>query len=132
MDLWWASDPRFFGGPGQAARRNVELFVAFGLTALIGLERELQGKSAGIRTQARVVLTSSGNPACADHTGRHRRRDGDPSARRRSRLAVLPVPRAEGIGRKHSCVADAIPDHVSERNQFPDLVVGQRTPGGEG
>lgn len=30
------------------------MFVAFGLTALIGLERELQGKSAGIRTQTIV------------------------------------------------------------------------------
>ena len=51
MDLWLATDPPFFGGPGQGIRQIVELFVAFGLTALIGLERELQGKSAGIRTQ---------------------------------------------------------------------------------
>ena len=46
MDLWLAADPPFFGGPGQGIRQIVELFVAFGLTALIGLERELQGKSA--------------------------------------------------------------------------------------
>src|SRR5215468_1356062 len=54
MDLWLAADPPFFGGPGQGTRQIVELFVAFGLTALIGLERELQGKSAGIRTQTIV------------------------------------------------------------------------------
>lgn len=54
MDLWLAADPPFFGGSGQGARQIVELFVAFGLTALIGFERELQGKSAGIRTQTIV------------------------------------------------------------------------------
>ena len=54
MDLWLAADPPFFGGPRQGTRQIVELFVAFGLTALIGLERELQGKSAGIRTQTIV------------------------------------------------------------------------------
>ena len=48
------ADPPFFGGPGQGARQIVELFVAFGLTALIGLEREIQGKSAGLRTQTIV------------------------------------------------------------------------------
>ena len=47
-------DPPFFGGPGQGTRQIVELFVAFGLTALIGLEREIQGKSAGLRTQTIV------------------------------------------------------------------------------
>ncbi len=49
----WA-DPPFFGGPGQGTRQIVELFVAYGLTALIGLEREIQGKSAGLRTQTIV------------------------------------------------------------------------------
>jgi putative Mg2+ transporter-C (MgtC) family protein len=53
MDLWLA-DPAFFGGAGQGSRQVAELFVAFGLTALIGLERELQGKSAGLRTQTIV------------------------------------------------------------------------------
>src|ERR1700710_2289048 len=53
MHLWLA-DPPFFGGPGQGTRQIVELFVAFGLTALIGLEREIQGKSAGLRTQTIV------------------------------------------------------------------------------
>jgi putative Mg2+ transporter-C (MgtC) family protein len=57
MDLWLA-DPPFFGGPGQGTRQIVELFVAFGLTALIGLEREIQGKSAGVRTQT-IVGTAS-------------------------------------------------------------------------
>ncbi len=50
MDLWLAADPPFFGGPGQGSRQIVELFVAFGLTALIGLERELQGKSRASQT----------------------------------------------------------------------------------
>jgi putative Mg2+ transporter-C (MgtC) family protein len=45
------ADPPFFGGPGQGTRQLVELFVAFALTALIGVEREIQGKSAGLRTQ---------------------------------------------------------------------------------
>jgi putative Mg2+ transporter-C (MgtC) family protein len=52
--LQWLADPPFFGGPGQGTRQIVELFVAFGLTALIGLEREIQGKSAGLRTQTIV------------------------------------------------------------------------------
>ncbi|WP_099041198.1 MgtC/SapB family protein [Mycobacterium neglectum] len=54
MDVLLAADPPFFGGPGQGTRQIIELFVAFGLTALIGLERELQGKSAGVRTQTIV------------------------------------------------------------------------------
>src|ERR1700686_2040049 len=53
MQLWLA-DPPFFGGPGEGTRQIVELFVAFGLTSLIGLEREIQGKSAGVRTQTIV------------------------------------------------------------------------------
>jgi putative Mg2+ transporter-C (MgtC) family protein len=57
MELWLA-DPPFFGGPGQGTRQIVELFVAFGLTALIGIEREIQGKSAGLRTQT-IVGTAS-------------------------------------------------------------------------
>jgi putative Mg2+ transporter-C (MgtC) family protein len=52
--IQWLADPPFFGGPGQGTRQIVELFVAFGLTALIGVERELQGKSAGLRTQTIV------------------------------------------------------------------------------
>ena len=50
----WLADPPLFGGPGQGGRQIIELFVAFGLTALIGLEREIQGKSAGLRTQTIV------------------------------------------------------------------------------
>ena len=50
----WLADPPFFGGPGQGTRQLIELFVAFGLTALIGVEREIQGKSAGLRTQTIV------------------------------------------------------------------------------
>lgn len=48
----------FFNGPGQGARQIVELVVAFTLTAIIGLERETRGKSAGLRTQT-IVGTSS-------------------------------------------------------------------------
>jgi putative Mg2+ transporter-C (MgtC) family protein len=54
MELWLAADPPFFGGPGQGTRQIIELLFAFGLTALIGLEREIQGKSAGLRTQTIV------------------------------------------------------------------------------
>ncbi|CDO06362.1 MgtC/SapB family protein [Mycolicibacterium cosmeticum] len=50
----WLADPPLFGGPGQGTRQVVELFAAFGLTALIGLEREIQGKAAGLRTQTIV------------------------------------------------------------------------------
>lgn len=53
MELWLA-DPPLFGGPGQGTRQIVELLTAFGLTALIGLEREIQGKAAGLRTQTIV------------------------------------------------------------------------------
>jgi putative Mg2+ transporter-C (MgtC) family protein len=54
----WLADPAFFGGPGQGTRQIIELFIAFGLTALIGIEREIQGKSAGLRTQT-IVGTAS-------------------------------------------------------------------------
>jgi putative Mg2+ transporter-C (MgtC) family protein len=50
----WLADPPFFGGPGQGVRQIIELFAAFGLTSLIGFEREIQGKSAGVRTQTIV------------------------------------------------------------------------------
>ncbi|WP_241249826.1 MgtC/SapB family protein [Rhodococcus sp. X156] len=45
-------------GPGQGWVQLVELGIAFVLSALIGLEREVRGKSAGLRTQA-IVGTSS-------------------------------------------------------------------------
>ncbi|OBA71871.1 Mg2+ transporter-C (MgtC) family protein [Mycobacterium sp. 1554424.7] len=45
-------------GDVQGVRHVVELLAAFGLTALIGLERTIQGKSAGLRTQT-IVGTSS-------------------------------------------------------------------------
>jgi putative Mg2+ transporter-C (MgtC) family protein len=46
------------GGNVQGFRHIVELFAAFGLTTLIGLERTVQGKSAGLRTQT-IVGTSA-------------------------------------------------------------------------
>lgn len=58
MDFMLAADTPFFGGPGQEPRQVIGLLVAFGLTALIGLEREIQGKSAGLRTQT-IVGTAS-------------------------------------------------------------------------
>jgi putative Mg2+ transporter-C (MgtC) family protein len=53
----WLADP-LFGGVAQNGRHLFELFAAFGLTTLIGLERTVQGKSAGLRTQT-IVGTSS-------------------------------------------------------------------------
>lgn len=53
----WLAAP-LLGGNVQGLRHLVELFAAFGLTALIGLERTVQGKSAGLRTQT-IVGTSS-------------------------------------------------------------------------
>jgi putative Mg2+ transporter-C (MgtC) family protein len=47
MQTLLAADPALLGGPGQSSRQIVELLIAFGLTALIGLEREVHGKSAG-------------------------------------------------------------------------------------
>jgi putative Mg2+ transporter-C (MgtC) family protein len=58
MEMWLSADPAFFHGTGQGSRQIVELLVAFLLTALIGLEREIQGKSAGLRTQT-IVGTSA-------------------------------------------------------------------------
>jgi putative Mg2+ transporter-C (MgtC) family protein len=48
----------FFTGAGQGSHQIIELLVAFALTALIGLERETRGKSAGLRTQT-IVGTSA-------------------------------------------------------------------------
>jgi putative Mg2+ transporter-C (MgtC) family protein len=50
-------DP-LFGGAVQNGRHLIELVAAFGLTTLIGLERTIQGKSAGLRTQT-IVGTSA-------------------------------------------------------------------------
>jgi putative Mg2+ transporter-C (MgtC) family protein len=53
----WLADP-LFGGAAQDGRHLIELFAAFALTTLIGLERTIQGKSAGLRTQT-IVGTSA-------------------------------------------------------------------------
>lgn len=53
----WLADP-LFGGAAQNGRHVIELFAAFVLTTFIGLERTIQGKSAGLRTQT-IVGTSS-------------------------------------------------------------------------
>ncbi len=51
MQTWLAAPP--LSGDVQGLRHLVELFAAFGLTALIGLERTIEGKSAGLRTRTR-------------------------------------------------------------------------------
>jgi putative Mg2+ transporter-C (MgtC) family protein len=56
MQIWPSHD--LFGGAGQGAEQIIELLAAFLLTAVVGLEREVQGKRAGIRTQA-IVGTSA-------------------------------------------------------------------------
>ena len=56
MHMWLTSS--LLGGDVQSVRHLVELVAAFGLTTLIGLERTIQGKSAGLRTQT-IVGTSS-------------------------------------------------------------------------
>ena len=65
MDLWLAADPPFFGGPGQGTRQIVELFVAFGLTALIGSSgnsraraQESARRRSSARPSALILLVS--------------------------------------------------------------------------
>ncbi len=48
-----------FGGDGQGIRQLIELASAFVLSAAIGLERELQHKSAGLRTYTVVGTTAA-------------------------------------------------------------------------
>ena len=45
-------------GPGQGLTQVGELLLAFVLSAVVGVERELRGKSAGLRTQT-IVGTAS-------------------------------------------------------------------------
>ncbi|WP_171161821.1 MgtC/SapB family protein [Streptomyces sp. I05A-00742] len=54
----WAS-PLFGTGGGQGARQFTELGLALLLSSLIGLERELQQKSAGLRTHTLVGVGSA-------------------------------------------------------------------------
>ncbi len=56
MQIWLAGP--LLDGDVQNAQHVVELLAAFGLTALIGMERTIQGKSAGLRTQT-IVGTSA-------------------------------------------------------------------------
>ncbi|MGI8870735.1 MAG: MgtC/SapB family protein [Mycobacteriales bacterium] len=46
-------------GHGQGWRQVGELLLAFGLSALIGLERQMRGKAAGLRTQTIVGTTAA-------------------------------------------------------------------------
>jgi putative Mg2+ transporter-C (MgtC) family protein len=48
-----------WGGPGQGPRQVTELMLAFILGSAIGLERELRGKSAGLRTQTLVATAAA-------------------------------------------------------------------------
>ena len=45
--------------PTHNWRQVGEVFLAFGLTSLVGLERQLRGKSAGLRTHSIVGTTSA-------------------------------------------------------------------------
>ncbi|WP_079612290.1 MgtC/SapB family protein [Mycobacteroides abscessus] len=53
-----ADSVAMFGGAGQGGRQLVGLLAAFVLSGTIGLEREIAGKSAGLRTQT-IVGTSA-------------------------------------------------------------------------
>ncbi len=55
----WLADPSLLGGPGQSSRQVIEILIAFLLTALIGAEREIHGKSAGLRTQTIVGVAAA-------------------------------------------------------------------------
>ena len=54
MQIWLAGP--LLGGDVQDARHLVELLAAFGLAALIGMERTVQGKSAGLLLLAIAVV----------------------------------------------------------------------------
>lgn len=54
-----AASAGWFGSPGQGWRQVLALLLAFVLSSLIGLERQLRGKSAGLRTQSIVGTTSA-------------------------------------------------------------------------
>jgi len=53
----WLAGP-LLGSDVQGPRHLIELLAAFGLTTLVGLERTIQGKRAGLRTQT-IVGTSA-------------------------------------------------------------------------
>ncbi|MCC3771795.1 MgtC/SapB family protein [Streptomyces sp. UNOC14_S4] len=55
----YAAAPLFDPGRGQGVRQFVELGIALLLSSLIGLERELQQKSAGLRTHTLVGVGSA-------------------------------------------------------------------------
>jgi putative Mg2+ transporter-C (MgtC) family protein len=57
MEIWLSND--LWTGAGQGGRQVIELVAAFALTALIGMERTLQGKRAGLRTQTIVGMSSA-------------------------------------------------------------------------
>ncbi|HET8603420.1 MAG TPA: MgtC/SapB family protein [Marmoricola sp.] len=67
-------------GPGQGLTQVGELLLAFALSAVVGLERELRGKSAGLRTQTIVGTASAlillvGKYGFSDVLGAHVRLD---------------------------------------------------------
>ncbi|MBH1933344.1 MgtC/SapB family protein [Streptomyces sp. AV19] len=55
----WAAPPLFGTAAGQGVRQFAELGLALLLSLLIGLERELQQKSAGLRTHTLVGVGSA-------------------------------------------------------------------------
>lgn len=48
-----------FSGDGQGVTQVVELVAAFGLSAAVGLEREIRQKSAGLRTYSIVGISAA-------------------------------------------------------------------------
>jgi putative Mg2+ transporter-C (MgtC) family protein len=56
QEIWAAGMPEIFRGQGWL--QISELLLAFALSSLIGMERHLRGKKAGLRTQA-IVGTAS-------------------------------------------------------------------------
>ncbi|MBT2383603.1 MgtC/SapB family protein [Streptomyces sp. ISL-11] len=55
----YVAAPLFDPGSGQGARQFAELAIALLLSSLVGLERELQQKSAGLRTHTLVGVGSA-------------------------------------------------------------------------
>lgn len=54
-----STDATLLSAAGQSWLQVAELLIAFALSSLVGLERQLRGKSAGLRTQAIVGTTAA-------------------------------------------------------------------------
>src|ERR1700734_3206056 len=56
---FWRTMAQFLDIPGQGLLQVTELFLAFVLCALIGVEREIRMKSAGLRTHTLVGVSAA-------------------------------------------------------------------------